>query len=277
MLIQHLLTERLFRKVFNNPDFVQPQRDRREIEKVIDALTSQSFSRDEFLKPARPLLRGHRRRPPPTIDDFAEKQAFLNTVYEKFFQGFSVKVADTHGIVYTPQPIVDFMVRSVENLCKREFGRSLSDEGVHILDPFMGTGNFIVQMMREMRKSALPQKYAAELHCNEVMLLPYYIASHEHRARLLRADRAYQPFEGLCLVDTFELAESGSRWDCVHDRGEHRARGTPEDSAPIFVIMGNPPYNAHQVNENDNSKNRKYADDGSARGRNLCQRFGGDQ
>ena len=95
-----------------------------------------------------------------TINNFSQKQHFLNTVYEQFFQGFSVEVADTHGIVYTPQPIVDFMVKSVEQILQSEFDTSLSDEGVHIIDPFVGTGNFIVRVMREIRKTALPDKYA---------------------------------------------------------------------------------------------------------------------
>ena len=124
-----------------------------------------------------------------------------------FFQGFSVKVADTHGIVYTPQPIVDFMVRSVDHLLRREFGRSLGDAGVHILDPFVGTGNFIMRVMREIPKTRLEQKYAAELHCNEVMLLPYYIASMNIEHAYYELTGAYRPFEGICLVDTFELAE----------------------------------------------------------------------
>ena len=117
------------------------------------------------------------RRLPRTIEDFSQKQEFLNTVYEKFFQGFSVKVADTHGIVYTPVSIVNFMVRSVEDILQKEFGKSLSSPDVHILDPFVGTGNFIVHIMQAIKKTALQQKYKSELHCNEVMLLPYYIAS----------------------------------------------------------------------------------------------------
>src|SRR2546421_9404542 len=104
-------------------------------------------------------------------------QKSVKSAYEKFFQGFSVKVADTHGIVYTPQPIVDFMVRSVEDILQREFGRSLSSKGVHILDPFVGTGNFITRSMREIKKTALEYKYKHEIHCNEAMLLPYYISS----------------------------------------------------------------------------------------------------
>ena len=154
MLIQHLLTERLFRTVFDNPDFTRRNVIANEIEKVIDALTSQSFSRDGFLQSLDRFyiaIEDTAR----TISDFSQKQGFLNTVYEQFFQGFSVEVADTHGIVYTPQPIVDFMVRSVEEILGSEFNRSLSDSGVHIIDPFVGTGNFIVRIMREIQKTAL--------------------------------------------------------------------------------------------------------------------------
>jgi predicted helicase len=112
-----------------------------------------------------------------TIQDFSEKQAFLNTVYERFFQGFSQKQADTHGIVYTPQPIVDFMCASVDAVLKREFNLSLSHPGVKILDPCVGTGNFIVNLLRRISPLELEHKYEHDLYCNEVMLLPYYIAS----------------------------------------------------------------------------------------------------
>jgi len=254
MLIQHLLTERIFRKVFDNPDFVERNIIAREIEGVIQALTSQQFSRHNFLKPLDRFY-GAIETTAATIEDYAEKQGFLNTVYEQFFQGFSVKVADTHGIVYTPQPIVDFMVRSVEDILRREFGRSLSDEGVHILDPFVGTGNFILRVMRQIRRSQLPHKYAHELHCNEVMLLPYYIAAMNIEHTYYELTGQYQPFEGLCLVDTFELAEERQLGLFTQANTERVER---QKAAPIFVIIGNPPYNAHQVNENDNSRNRKY-------------------
>ena len=160
-----------------------------------------------FFRQSGPLLRLAIERTAATISDFSQKQHFLNTVYEQFFQGFSVKVADTHGIVYTPQPIVDFMVKSVAAILEREFGRSLGDEGVHIIDPFVGTGNFIVRMMREIPRTALQRKYAGELHCNEVMLLPYYIASMNIEHEYYDATGMYEPFEGICLVDTFDLAE----------------------------------------------------------------------
>ncbi|MBN2005714.1 MAG: N-6 DNA methylase, partial [Anaerolineae bacterium] len=255
MLIQHLLTERIFRKVFDNPDFVERNIIAHEIERVIQALTSQHFSRHSFLHPLDRFY-GAIEETAATIDDYSEKQGFLNTVYEQFFQGFSVKVADTHGIVYTPQPIVDFMVLSVEDILRREFDRSLSDEGIHLLDPFVGTGNFILRVMRQIRRSALPYKYAHELHCNEVMLLPYYIAAMNIEHTYYELTGEYHPFDGLCLVDTFELAEQQQMSLFSEQNTERVAR---QKAAPIFVVIGNPPYNAHQVNENDNSKNRKYA------------------
>ncbi|MGA8895547.1 MAG: type ISP restriction/modification enzyme [Planktothrix agardhii] len=158
MLIQHLLTERIFRQIFNNPDFTRRNIIAVEIEKVIQALTSKSFSRDNFLGEVDYFYRALEDAA-QTIDEFSDKQHFLNTVYEKFFQGFAVKVADTHGIVYTPQPIVNFMVKSVEDILQKEFGKSLNDKGVHILDPFVGTGNFILRVMQEIKKTALPYKY----------------------------------------------------------------------------------------------------------------------
>ena len=254
MLIQHLLTERLFRTVFNRPAFTRRNAIAFEIENVIDALTSQSFSRDEFLGSLDRFYVAIEHTA-ETISDFSHKQHFLNTVYEQFFQGYSVKVADTHGIVYTPQPIVDFMVRSVAAILEREFGRSLADEGVHIIDPFVGTGNFIVRMMREIPRTALERKYKGELHCNEVMLLPYYIASMNIEHEYYDATEKYEPFAGICLVDTFDLAEDRQ---LPLFAPENTQRVESQKRAPMFVVIGNPPYNVGQVNENDNNKNRKY-------------------
>lgn len=256
MLIQHLLTERIFRKVFNNPDFAQRNIIAREIEKVIEALTRRHFSRADFLR-SLDRFYGAIETTAATIEAFSEKQDFLNTVYEKFFQGFSVKVADTHGIVYTPQPIVDFMVRSVDDILRREFGKAegLASDGVAILDPFVGTGNFLLRVMRQMPKSKLPGKYAAELFCNEVMLLPYYIASMNIEHEYYELTGRYEPFEGISLVDTFELAE-GRQLPLFAPENTQRVQRQKE--TPIFVIIGNPPYNVGQLHENDNNKNRKY-------------------
>ena len=256
MLIQHLLTERIFRTVFDNPDFTRRNVIANEIEIVIDALTSQSFSRASFLQRLDRFYFAIERNA-RTITDFSRKQAFLNTVYEQFFQGFSIKIADTHGIVYTPQPIVDFMVKSVDHILRTQFNRSLSDSGVHVIDPFVGTGNFIVRIMREISGFALADKYRSELHCNEVMLLPYYIASMNIEHQFYEMTGGYQPFEGICLVDTFSLLD---HWqlDFSYLTEENAKRVQEQKDTPMFVIIGNPPYNMGQVNENDNNKNRKY-------------------
>ena len=254
MLIQHLLTERTFRTVFNNPDFTRRNIIAREIEKVIDALASQAFSRGDFLQSLDRFYREIEREA-ATLVDFSQKQHFLNTVYEQFFQGFSVKKADTHGIVYTPQPIVDFMVNSVAHVLETGFNRALSDEGVHIIDAFVGTGNFIVRLMRDIPKTQLEPKYRNELWCNEVLLLPYYIASLNIEHEFYEATGEYLPFEGISLVDTFDLAEERQLSLLTE---ENTARVEKQKASPMFVVIGNPPYNAGQVNENDNNKNRKY-------------------
>ena len=261
MLIQHLLTERIFRTVFDNPDFTNRNIIAQEIEKVIHILTRRSPSRSEFLRPLNPFYVAIEKTA-AAITDFSQKQDFLNTVYERFFQGFSVKVADTHGIVYTPQPIVDFMVKSVEHVLKTEFGRSLSDIGVHIIDPFVGTGNFIVRLMQEIQGRRLPQKYREELHCNEVMLLPYYIANLNIEHAYFGRTGTYEPFPHICFVDTFDTVDL---MDAPHQTGEF-SYFTPENTlrveeqreTPMFVVIGNPPYNAGQKNENDNNKNRRH-------------------
>ena len=259
MLIQHLLTERIFATVFDNRDFTRRNIIAREIENVVDALTERTLnSAPEFLRPLNPFYVAIEQTA-STITDFSQKQGFLNTVYEQFFQGFSIKVADTHGIVYTPQPIVDFMVKSVEHILQTEFECSMSDTGVHIIDPFVGTGNFIVRIMQELNPIALERKYTAdppELQCNEVMLLPYYIASMNIEHEFFTATNRYMPYEGICLVDTFEMAE-GQQMPLF--TAANTARVEKQKETPMFVVIGNPPYNAiGQVNENDNNKNRKY-------------------
>ena len=257
MLIQHLLTERIFRTVFDNPDFTRRNIIAREIEHVIDVLTERTLNRSEFLRPLEPFYAAIEKTA-ATITDFSQKQGFLNTVYEQFFQGFSVKVADTHGIVYTPQPIVDFMVKSVEHILQTEFDRSLSESGVHVIDPFVGTGNFIVRIMQELDPISLERKYTAdppELQCNEMMLLPYYIASMNIEQEFYTATHRYLPYEGICLVDTFEMIEDQQMQLLTP---ANTARVEKQKQTDMFVVIGNPPYNMGQVNENDNNKNRKY-------------------
>ena len=257
MLIQHLLTERIFATVFRNRDFTRRNIIAREIEKVIDVLTEHALNRDQFLRILDPFYVAIEQTA-ATITDFSQKQGFLNTVYEQFFQGFSVKVADTHGIVYTPQPIVDFMVKSVEHILQTEFNRSMSDRGVHIIDPFVGTGNFIVRVMQALDPISLERKYTAdppELQCNEVMLLPYYIANLNIEQQFYTATNRYASYQGICLVDTFQIPEERQLHLFTPANTE---RVEKQKETPMFVVIGNPPYNMGQVNENDNNKNRKY-------------------
>jgi len=256
MLVQHLLTERLFERVFQNQDFVRRNVIAAEIEKVIDALISKSFNRYDFLKSLDPFYKAIENTA-RTIDDFSEKQHFLNTVYERFFQGFSVKLADTHGIVYTPQSIADFMGASIVEILKSVFGFSLGSPSVYLLDPCTGTGNFVVNMMRRVAKKDLPRFYREQLFANEVMLLPYYIASQNIEHEYFDITGEYVPFEGLCFVDTLELIEtSEGSLDFMTEANTSRVKR--QRKTPITVVVGNPPYNMGQLNENDNNKNRQY-------------------
>ena len=254
MLVQHLLTERMFRTVFEDPDFAHRNIIAREIENVLKGTLANFLNRGQLLQKLTPFYREIEREA-ATLVDFSQKQHFLNTVYEQFFQGFSVKQADTHGIVYTPQPIVDFMANSVQHLLQTEFDHALADEGVHIIDAFVGTGNFIVRLMRDIPKTKLEAKYRNELWCNEVLLLPYYIATLNIEHEFYAATGTYLPFEGISLVDTFELAEDRQLSLLT---AENTARVAKQQESPMFVVIGNPPYNAGQINENDNNKNRNY-------------------
>jgi predicted helicase len=254
MLVQHLLTERLFRTIFGNPEFTRRNAIACEVERVIGELVRQSFSRTEYLQSLDPFY-GAIENAARTICDFSEKQRFLNGVYERFFRGYSVKVADTHGIVYTPPQIVEYMCGAVERALREEFGMTLSSPGVHILDPCTGTGNFIVHLMQRLPTRDLPRMYKEQLFANEVMLMPYYIASLNIEHEYLDRTGEYEPFEGLCFVDTLDLAEDRQMPMFSEANAERVER---QRGAPITVIIGNPPYNVGQLNENDNNKNRKY-------------------
>ncbi len=261
MLAQHLMTERIFRTVFDNPDFTRRNVIAREIEKVIDVLTQHALNRTQFFRELQPFYEAIEKTA-STLTDVSQKQDFLNTLYQRFFQDFSVKDADRHGVVYTPQPIVDFIVNSVQHILKTHFGKSLADTGVHIIDPFVGTGNFIVRLMQDIPGIALDKKYKGELHCNEVMLLPYYIASMNIEHAYYEKMGRYEPFKHICFVDTFDTF---GLMDAPNQTGhftfltaENTLRVEEQKKTPMFVVIGNPPYNASQANENDNNKNRPH-------------------
>jgi predicted helicase len=254
MLVQHLLTERVIRKCLDNPEFTRRNVIAVEVESVITALIGKTFSRDEFQKSLAPFY-GAIENAARTIPEFTDKQHFLRTVYERFFQGYSVKLADTHGIVYTPEPIVDFMCASVEEALGKEFGLTLGSPEVTILDPCTGTGNFVMNLIRRVPGRDLPRVYKEQLFANEVMLLPYYIAALNIEHTYYERTGEYEPFEGLCFVDTLELAE---KRHLPLFTETNTARVERQKRTPITVIIGNPPYNVGQINENDNNKNRKY-------------------
>jgi predicted helicase len=255
MLIQHLLTERLIRKIFDNPDFAQRNVIAAALEQVIKALTSAAFSRDSYLHDLSPYYEIIEQTAHGL--DFGQKQKVLNEVYERFFQGYSTKTADTHGIVYTPQEIVSFMCASVLEVLRADFGKTLADPDVVILDPCTGTGNFIVNLLERaaLPPPALHNLYSERLFANEVLLMPYYIAALNIEHAFYTLSGEYRPFEGLCFVDTLEIAERGQLSYLTEANTERVER---QKQAPITVIIGNPPYNAWQKSENDNNKNRRY-------------------
>ncbi len=253
MLIQHLLTERLMRNLFQNPEFTQRNIIAAQVEHVIDALASGSFSRQQFLQRLDPYYKAIERAG-ANLHHFTEKQDFLNSVYEQFFQKFSPDIADTHGIVYTPREIVDYMCNSVEAALKEEFGLTLASPEVVILDPCTGTGNFIVNLIDRMPGKALEEAYHNRLFANEVMLLPYYVASLNIEHAYYERRKRYEAFEGLCFVDTLDMAEQqGNLFSLANTERVER-----ENNATITVILGNPPYNVGQKSENENNPNRKY-------------------
>ncbi|MBW3634903.1 MAG: N-6 DNA methylase, partial [Armatimonadetes bacterium] len=254
MLIQHLLTERLFKTVFQDEKWFAGNIIAGEIEGVIAALTSAKWNRADFLKSLDPFFKPIEDRA-RTLPDYREKQAFLNTLYERFFQGYSTEIADTMGIVYTPQPLVDWMCASVERVLQDEFGVSLATPDVKILDPCTGTGNFIVNLMRRIPKDFLPHKYRHDLFANELMLLPYYVASGNIEHEYFDIYGEHAAFEGLCFQDTLDLRQSAQMGMFAERNTERIAR---QKAADLMVIIGNPPYNVGQKNENDNNKNRNY-------------------
>ncbi len=255
MLVQHLLTERIIRRALDDPEFTRRNAIAAEVEEVIAALVSKTFSRDEFQRSLAPFYSAIEGAA-STIPEFTDKQHFLRTVYERFFQGYSVKVADTHGIVYTPEPIVEFMCSSVEEVLREDFGLSLGSPGVTILDPCTGTGNYVTNLIRRVPGRDLRRVYGGQLFANEVMLLPYYIAALNIEHAFYERTGEYEPFEGLCFVDTLDLPERRGVLAFMTEKNSERVER--QKRTPITVIVGNPPYNAQQLDENDNNRNRKY-------------------
>jgi predicted helicase len=264
MMIQHLLTSDIFNRVFNDPDFHRNNTIGRELETLVNALFTYSERKNllgdmEHYYDAISAAAAQ-------VSDHHEKQKFLKVLYENFYKVYNPKAADRLGVVYTPNEIVQFMVESTDYLLNKHFGKTLADPNVDILDPATGTATFITSIIDHIPKHLLAHKYKHELHANEVAILPYYIANLNVEFTFKQKMGYYEEFTNLCFVDTLDnvAALKFARKDIGHQTGmfgltsENSERIKKQNEKKISVVIGNPPYNANQANENDNNKNREY-------------------
>lgn len=257
MLAQHLITKPVFEALFESYSFVHNNPVSKAMDSMLMVLGEQGLIKEqrrlqEFYDSVRVRAEG--------IDNLKAKQEIIIQLYNRFFKVGFKDTTERLGIVFTPVEAVDFIVRSVDGVLKKHFGKSLASKGVHILDPFTGTGTFITSVLQSglVPKEELVRKYTQELHANEIVLLSYYIAAiniEETYHAIMEGN--YKPFEGIVLTDTFETTENKESFmDELFD--ENNARLKKQQEEPIFVIMGNPPYSARQTNENDGQQNKKY-------------------
>nr|WP_308036141.1 type ISP restriction/modification enzyme [Bacillus paranthracis] len=257
MLAQHLITKPVFEALFDSYSFVHNNPVSKSLNSILAILDEQGLMKEQerlnsFYDSVRVRAEG--------VDNLKAKQDIIIQLYDKFFKGGFKETTERLGIVFTPVEVVDFIIHSVNDVLKKHFGKSISDEGVHILDPFTGTGTFVVRLLQSglISKENLLRKYTQELHANEIVLLSYYIAAiniEETFHSIMEGD--YKPFEGIVLTDTFESTEhKDSFMDELFD--ENNARLKKQQEEPIFAIIGNPPYSARQRSENDNNENVSY-------------------
>lgn len=262
MLAQHLITKPVFEALFENYSFVQNNPVSRALQGMIDLLEGQAMEKDtitltRFYESVKKRVSG--------IDNAEGRQKIMVELYEKFFKTAFPQTVERLGIVYTPIEVVDFINNSVADLLEKAFGRSLSDENVHVLDPFTGTGTFITRMIQSglINRDALPRKYRQELHANEIVLLANYIASvnieNAYHATVGEKTQ-YVPFNGICLTDTFQLGENADE-NALYTPAlkQNSERVQAQQKTPIQVIIGNPPYSVGQKSANDNAQNQHYA------------------
>ena len=262
MLSQHLITQPVFDALFEGHGFSQHNPVAIVMQDMVDALEgtrldTETEELDAFYASVRKSVNG--------ITDAAGKQTTIKRLYEKFFAGAFKGTSERLGIVYTPNEIVDFILHSADEVLRTEFGATLSDEGVHILDPFTGTGTFIVRLLQSglIKPEDLQRKFRHELHANEIVLLAYYVAAVNIEATyhgLLPAGESspYEPFPGIVLTDTFQSSEDDDRYDDHGIFGDNNDRVKAQNALDIRVIVGNPPYSAGQDSGNDNNQNLKY-------------------
>ena len=268
MLLQHILTQDIFLRVFGEDQFHRENNIARQL-----AALEQTFFTGDVRRQAVDRLRayyGAIGRAADEIAEYAEKQKFLKAVYEDFYKAYNPAAADRLGVVYTPNEVVDFIIRGADHLLQKHFGRSLADDNVQILDPATGTGTFVTSLIDYLPADRLERKYLNEIHANEVAILPYYIANLNIEYSYREKTGRYLEFPNLCFVDTLDnmdWQQSGATGGAVTRQAAFNLGGLSEENwirvqeqneKPISVIIGNPPYNANQQNENDNNKNREY-------------------
>lgn len=257
MIIQHILTEDIFINIFNESQFHRENNIARELQKLIETFFTGSTKKNTLSTVER--YYAVIRRTAANIYNHHEKQKFLKAIYENFYKAYNPKAADRLGIVYTPNEIVKFMIESVDYLTHKHFGKLLSDPGVEILDPATGTGTFITELIEHLPKDKLKYKYQKEIHCNEVAILPYYIANLNIEFTYKQKMGEYEEFNHICFVDTLEHTSFvGKQLDLFSMTVENTARIKSQNDREISVIIGNPPYNARQENFNHNNANRVY-------------------
>lgn len=259
MIIQHILTEDIFITVFNEAQFHQENNIAHQLRQVIDTFFTGSV-RKNILGKIDPYI-SIIKAAASNIYNHHEKQRFLKVVYENFYKAYNPAAADRLGIVYTPNEIVHFIVEAADYLVFKHFGRLLADKDVEILDPATGTGTFITEIIEYLPKNRLPYKYAHEIHCNELAILPYYIANLNIEYTYAQKMGHYAEFTNICFVDTLDnlgFGFIGKQYGLFDFTAENLERIQRQNERKISVIIGNPPYNDNQRNENENNKNREY-------------------
>ena len=257
MLAQHIITRPVFQTLFEGHKFVDENPVSRAMQQVLDILDENKIEKesrdlDKFYESVRVRSQG--------INDPNAKQKLIVELYDKFFRNAFPRTTEKLGIVYTPVEIVDFIIHSVNEVLQEHFGQTLGSKGVHIMDPFTGTGTFITRLLQSglIAPEEMENKFRNEIHANEIVLLAYYIAAINVEAVYhgLTGGDEYVPFEGICLTDTFQMCESEDLIShYLPDNSERRKRQKETD---IRVIVGNPPYSAGQTSENDNAANVAY-------------------
>lgn len=265
MLSQHIISRPVFEALFGDFDFATNNTISQAMQKMLDTLDDEMKTEEEHEKLQK--FYDYVRTTVGDIKDAEGRQRLIVELYDKFFKVASPKTVEKLGIVYTPVEVVDYILHSVNYIIQNEFGRSLSDENVHILDPFTGTGTFITRLLQNglISKNAINRKYKNEIHANEIVLLAYYIASIniESVYHSLTQEDKYNSFDGICLTDTFQLGEDLD--DGMEDREKmsdvfpiNSKRVNSQRKKSITIIIGNPPYSVGQKSANDNAQNLRY-------------------